>query len=55
MMLEWFDYLVIMNIWFYYFEFVYFDGIKDWNKNWYEGGMYYCFKFDFGFLLVLSG
>ncbi len=55
MMPERFEHLVIMNTWLHHPEFVYSDGIRDWNKNWHEGGMYHRSEPDLGLLLVLSG
>lgn len=55
MMPERFDHLVIMNTWLHHPEYEYSEGIRNWNRNWHEGGRFHRPKPDLGLLLVLSG
>jgi haloalkane dehalogenase len=55
MMPERFDHLVIMNTWLHHPEYEYSDGIRNWNRNWHEGGRFDQPEPDLALLLVLSG
>jgi haloalkane dehalogenase len=55
MMPERFDHLVIMNTWLHHPEYQYSDAIRNWNRNWHEGGLFHRPKPDLALLLVLSG
>jgi len=55
MMPERFEHLVIMNTWLHHSEFEYSPAIRNWNRNWHEGGIFHREKPDVGLLLVLSG
>ncbi len=54
MMPERFDHLVIMNTWLHHPEYEYSEGIRNWNRNWHEGGLFHRPQPDLGLLLVLS-
>ena len=49
-----FSRLVIMNTWLHHPEFVYTDAIRNWNRNWHEGGRFHREKPDVALLLLLS-
>lgn len=55
MMPERFDHLVIMNTWLHHPEYEYSDGIRNWIRNWHEGGLFHRERPDLALLLVLSG
>lgn len=54
MMPERFDRLTIMNTWLEHPGFEYTDAIRNWNRNWHEGGLFCRQKPDLGALLVGS-
>ena len=49
-----FDHLVIMNTWLHHDGYEYSDAIRNWNRNWHEGGLFHRAEPDVGLLLVLS-
>ncbi len=51
---ERFSRLVIMNTWLHHPEYEYSDAIRNWNRNWHEGGRFHIRCPDVGLLLVLS-
>ena len=51
---ERFSRLTIMNTWLHHAEFEYSEAIRNWNRNWHEGGIFSTDKPDIGYLLVLS-
>ncbi len=51
---ERFSRLVIMNTWLHHDEFEYSPAIRDWNKNWHEGGNFCREKPNMGLLMVVS-
>jgi len=51
---ERFSRLVIMNTWLHHPEYEYSEAIRNWNKNWHEGGTFYREKPNVGLLMVLS-
>ena len=51
---ERFERLIIMNTWLHHPEYEYSEAIRNWNRNWHEGGMFCREKPDVGLLLVLS-
>jgi haloalkane dehalogenase len=52
---ERFEHLVIMNTWLHHPDFEYSEAIRNWIKNWHEGGIFHRPKPDVGLLLPLSG
>jgi haloalkane dehalogenase len=54
MMPERFSRLIIMNTWLHHDEYVYSEGIKNWNKHWHEGGLFCRTTPNIGALLVLN-
>ena len=54
MMPERFEHLVIMNTWLHHPGYEYSEAIRNWNRNWHEGGMFDRPEPDVGMLLVLS-
>ena len=52
---ERFSRLVIMNTWLHHPEYEYSEAIRNWNRNWHEGGLFHRKEPDLGLLLVLSG
>jgi haloalkane dehalogenase len=52
---ERFSRLTIMNTWLHHPEYEYSEAIRNWNKNWHEGGMFCREKPDMGALMLLSG
>ncbi len=55
MMPERFERLVILNTWLHHPEFVYTDAIRNWIRNWNEGGLFARPTPEVGLLLVVSG
>lgn len=51
---ERFERLVIMNTWLHHPTYEYSDAIKNWNRNWHDGGRFHREKPDVGLLLALS-
>lgn len=51
---ERFDRLVIMNTWLHHPDFEYSTAIREWNRNWHEGGLFHRSCPDVGLLLVLA-
>ncbi len=51
---ERFSRLTIMNTWLHHPEYEYSDAIRNWNKNWHEGGLFCRESPNLGVLLVLS-
>ncbi len=51
---ERFSRLMIMNTWLHRPDYEYSEGIRNWNKNWHEGGLFCREKPDMGLLMVLS-
>ena len=51
---ERFERLTIMNTWLHHPDFVYTDAIRNWNRNWHEGGMFCRESPNVGILLVMS-
>lgn len=51
---ERFDRLTIMNTWLHHPEYEYSPAIRNWNKNWHEGGMFARAEPDVGLLMVMS-
>ena len=49
-----FSRLTIMNTWLHHEGYEYSDAIRNWNKNWHEGGLFCREKPDVGILLVRS-
>lgn len=49
-----FSRLVIMNTWLHHPEYEYSEAIRNWNRNWHDGGHFHTQKPDMGYLLVLS-
>lgn len=54
MMPERFTRLTVMNTWLHHPEYEYTEAIRNWNRNWHEGGLFAREKPDVGILLVLS-
>lgn len=52
---ERFERLVIMNTWLHHPEFEYTQAIRNWFKNWQEGGLFHRPQPDVALLLLLSG
>jgi haloalkane dehalogenase len=55
MLPERFDHLVVMNTWLHHPEYEYSEGIRNWIRNWHEGGIFHRPKPDVALLLLLSG
>ncbi len=51
---ERFSRLVIMNTWLHHEGYEYTEAIRNWNRNWHEGGLFDRERPDVGLLLVLS-
>ena len=51
---ERFSRLVIMNTWLHHPEYEYSEAIRNWNRNWHEGGIYAREKPNMGLLMVAS-
>jgi haloalkane dehalogenase len=51
---ERFSRLVIMNTWLHHEGYQYSEGIRSWNRNWHEGGLFDRERPDVALLLVLS-
>ncbi len=51
---ERFSRLTIMNTWLHHPEYEYSDAIRNWNRNWHEGGLYYRQTPNVGILLPMS-
>ncbi|MFP6806119.1 MAG: alpha/beta fold hydrolase [Pseudomonadales bacterium] len=51
---ERFSRLVIMNTWLHHPEYEYSDAIRNWNKNWHEGGNFYREKPNVGLLMTMT-
>jgi haloalkane dehalogenase len=51
---ERFSRLTIMNTWLHHPEYEYSNAIRNWNKNWHEGGLFFRETPNLGILLVLS-
>jgi len=51
---ERFTRLCIMNTWLHHPEFEYSEAIRNWNRNWHEGGRFHIERPDVALLLVLS-
>ncbi len=49
-----FSRLTIMNTWLHHPEYEYSDAIRNWNRNWHEGGLFCRAKPKVGILLALS-
>ncbi len=49
-----FSRLVIMNTWLHHEGYEYSEGIKNWNKNWHEGGLFCREKPNLGLLMAMS-
>jgi pimeloyl-ACP methyl ester carboxylesterase len=54
MMPDRFERLVIMNTWLHHEGYEYTPAIRNWNRNWHEGGLFHRPCPDVGLLLVLS-
>ncbi len=54
MMPERFDRLIIMNTWLHHPEYEYTDGIRNWNRNWHDGGIFCRDRPDIALLMVFS-
>ena len=54
MMPDRFDRLIIMNTWLHHPEYEYTDAIRNWNRNWHDGGIFCRERPDIALLLVLS-
>ena len=55
MMPERFEHLVVMNTWLHHPGYAYSDGIRNWLRNWQEGGLFHRSEPDVGALLLLAG
>ncbi len=55
MMPERFENLVIMNTWLHHPGYAYSEAIRNWNRNWHEGGLFHRAEPDVGLLLLLAG
>ena len=51
---ERFDRLTIMNTWLHHPEYTYSDAIRNWHRNWHEGGLFAREKPDVGLLMAMS-
>lgn len=51
---ERFSRLVIMNTWLHHPEYEYSDAIRNWNRNWHDGGLFCRETPDMGLLMVMS-
>ena len=51
---ERFERLTIMNTWLHHPAYEYSAGIRNWNRNWHEGGLFAREKPDLGLLMTLS-
>lgn len=51
---ERFSRLVIMNTWLHHPEYEYSEAIRNWNRNWHEGGLFCRDKPDFGTLMTMT-
>ena len=51
---ERFSRLTIMNTWLHHPGYEYSDAIRNWNRNWHEGGIFYREQPNIAYLLVLS-
>jgi haloalkane dehalogenase len=51
---ERFSRLVIMNTWLHHPEYEYSEGIRNWNRNWHEGGLFHIEKPDFGAMMTMT-
>lgn len=49
-----FSRLVIMNTWLHHEGYEYSEGIRNWNRNWHEGGIFHRDRPDVALLMVLS-
>jgi len=49
-----FSRLTIMNTWLHHAEYEYSPAIRNWNKNWHEGGRFFREKPDMGALMVMN-
>ncbi|MFN3239146.1 MAG: alpha/beta fold hydrolase [Pseudomonadales bacterium] len=49
-----FSRLVIMNTWLHHEGFIYSEGIRNWNQNWHEGGLFCREKPNLGLLMAMS-
>jgi haloalkane dehalogenase len=49
-----FSRLVIMNTWLHHEGYEYTEGIRNWNKNWHEGGLFVRQQPDLGLLMTMS-
>ena len=54
MMPERLEHLVNMNTWLHHPGYEYAEAIRNWNRNWHEGGLFDRPQPDVGMLLVLS-
>ena len=54
MMPERFERLVIMNTWLHHPGYEYSEAIRNWNRNWHEGGLFHRPEPDVGVLLISS-
>ena len=54
MMPERFERLTIMNTWLHHAEFEYSPAIRNWNRNWHDGGLFCRETPDVGLLLLIS-
>ncbi len=52
MMPERFEHLVIMNTWLHHEGYEYSDAIRNWNRNWHEGGLFHRPEPDLAVLLL---